>query len=224
MQILQRKDAIYGVFIIGAVICSIVVMNYILGKSGFSLSYPLPMLFNGICMVVFSLIGLYYFLQKERLYVLAWIAVLSLALILSLSNIIQIEDRIRFIEFLYLPLSIIAAFGISRIAKSIGSPRFFPALITVFVVVSIITAFPSIVFFGQSFEPGHLLYDNRSWVIQHQPTEISAISWLDNGRAGGVVDTDTYIGYAARGIIHSDNLSIQSDFPFMRERGYSPAC
>ena len=220
MQILQRKDTIYGIFIIGAVIGCIVVMNYILGKSGFPLSYPLPMLFNGICMVVFSLIGLYYFLKKERLYVLVWIAVLSLALILSLSNIIQIEDRIRFIEFLYIPLSIIAAFGITRIAESIGSPRIFPVLVTIFVVISIITAFPSVVFFGQSFEPGHPLYDNRSWVIQHQPTEISAISWLDACKAKGVIETDAYVGYAARGIILTDTLSTRSEYPFMRDGGY----
>ena len=220
MRILQRKDAIYGIFIIGAVIGCVLVMNYILGKSGFSLSYPLPMLFNGISMFVFSLIGLYFFLKKERLYVLAWVAVLSLALILSLSNIIQIEDNIRFIEFLYIPLSIIAAFGISYIAKTIGSPRIFPVFVTVFVVVSIVTAFPSVVFFGQSFEPGHPLYDNRSWVIQHQPTEISAISWLDNSKAKGVIETDTYAGYAARGIILTDSLTTQSEYPFMREGGY----
>ena len=217
MNMLQRKDAIYCAFIIGAVIGSIVVMNYILGKSGYSLSYPLPMLFNGIFMVIFSLIGLYYFLQKERLYVLAWIAVLSLALILSLSNIIQIEDRIRFIEFLYIPLSIIAAFGISRVAKTIGSPRIFPVFITVFVVVSIVTAFPSVVLFGQSFASGSPLHDNRNLVIQHQPTEIFAVSWLDTSHARGVVDTDAYVGYAAQGIIRTNGLSIQSEYSFIRE-------
>jgi len=220
MQILQKKDAIYGVFIIGAVIGCIVVMNYILGKSGFSLSYPLPMLFNGFCIGILSLIGLYYFLEKDRLPILAWVAVLSLALILSLSNIIQIGDSIRFIEFLYIPLSIIAAFGISRVSKSIGSPRFFLVFVTVFVVVSIVTAFPSVVFFGQSFEPGHPLYDNRSWVIQHQPTEISAISWLDTNKAKGVIETDAYVGYAARGIILTDSLTTQSEYPFMRDGGY----
>ena len=223
MQILQRKDAIFVVFIIGAVFGSIIVMNYILGKSGFSLSYPLPMLFNGICIGIFSLIGLYYFFEKDRLPILAWVAVLSLALIFSMSNIIQIEDNIRFIEFLYIPLSIIAAFGISFIAKKIGSPRILPVLVTIFVVVSIVTAFPSVVFFGQSFEPGHPLYDNRSWVIQHQSTEISAISWLDTNKARGIVDTDAYVGYAARGIIQANDLSIQSEYPFMRKTGYPPS-
>jgi hypothetical protein len=220
MQVLQRKDTLYGVFIIGAVIGSIVVVNYILGKSGFSLSYPLPMLFNGICMVVFSLIGLYYFLQKDRFYVLAWIGVLSLALILSLSNIIQIEDRIRFIEFLYIPLSIVAAFGITYFAKMVKPSRLFPVIVTVFVLISILTAFPPVVFFGQSFEPGHPLYDNRSWVIQHQPTEISAISWLDTSKTNKVVETDAYVGYAARGVLLSDTL-IQSEIPFMKDRVYS---
>jgi len=219
-QILQKKDMIYKVFIIITLVGFIVVLNSILGKSVFYLSYPLPMLFNGICMVVFSLIGLYYFLDKDRLPILAWVAVLSLALILSLSNIIHIEDRIRFIEFLYIPLSIIAAFGISRIAKSMGSPRVFPILVTLFVVISIVTAFPSVVFFGQQFEPGHPLYDSRSWVIQHQATEISAISWLNTSSATGVVDTDTYVGYAARGITLTDSLHIQSAYPFMRDQEY----
>lgn len=217
MKILQRKDAIYCVFIIGAVIGSIVVMNYILGKSGYSLSYPLTMLFNGVSIMIFSLIGLYYFFKKEQLYVLVWIAVLSLALILSLNNIIQIEDRIRFIEFLYIPLSIIAAFGICRIAKTIGSPRIFPVLITVFVVVSIVTAFPSVVLFGQSFKSGSPLHDDRNLVIQHQPTEIFAVSWLDANRARGVVDTDAYVGYTAQGIIRTDALSIQSEYSFIRK-------
>ncbi len=220
-HILQKKDVIYKIFILITVIGCIIVLYSILGNSVFSVSYPLPMLFNGICMVVFSLIGLYYFLDKDRLPVLAWVAVLSVALILSLGNIIQIEDRIRFIEFLYIPLSIIAAFGLSRIAQSMGSPRFFPILVTVFVVISVVTAFPSVVFFGQPFEPGHPLYDNRSWVIQHHATEISAISWLDTSRATGVVDTDAYVGYAARGIALKDSLLIQSGYPFMRERGYS---
>jgi hypothetical protein len=57
-------------------------------------------------------------------------------------------------------------------------------------------------------------------VIQHQPTEISAISWLDKGRAGGIVDTDAYVGYAARGIVRADALLIQSEYPFTRDPGY----
>jgi hypothetical protein len=71
IQILQKKDAMYGVFIICTAICGVVVMNYLLGKSGFSLSYSLPMLFNGFCVGILSLIGLYYFLDKNRLPILA---------------------------------------------------------------------------------------------------------------------------------------------------------
>ena len=218
-QILERKDVIYKIFIIGTAIGFIVVLNSILGKSVFFLSYPLSMLLNGICMGFLSLIGLYYFLDKGRITILAWVAVLTLALILSLSNIFPVEDRIRFIEFLYIPLSIIAAFGLSRIAKSMGSPRIFQIIVTVFVVLSIVTSFPSVVFFGQPFDPGHPLYDNRSWVIMHQSSEISAILWLNNSHAIGEVDTDAYVGYVARGIIVTDSLTVVTG-SFMRELGY----
>ena len=74
-RILVRKNTIYAVFIAGTVVSSGVVLNFVLGKSGFVLSYPLPMFFNGICMIFLALIGLYYFLETDRLHILAWIAV-----------------------------------------------------------------------------------------------------------------------------------------------------
>lgn len=218
---LGKKDMIYGFFVIMGIISGIFVLSIILGKSVFFLSYPLSMLFNGICIVGLSLIGLYYLLDKDRLPIFAWIAILSLALVLSLSNVIQIEDRIRIIEFLYMPLSIVAALGLSRISTTHGYPRVFPILITIFVVISIITAFPSIVFFGNTFEPGHPLYDNRSLVIQHDPTEIHAITWLATTNVPGVIESDAYVGYAVRGMILKDSLSIESGYPFMRAEGYS---
>ena len=114
-KILIRKNIIYAVFITGAVVSSGVVLNFVLGKSSFVLSYPLPMFFNGICMIFLSVIGLYYFLETDRLHILAWIAVLGLALVLSMSNIVPFVDPLRFMEFLYIPLAIIAAFGVIRI-------------------------------------------------------------------------------------------------------------
>ena len=214
------KKTIYTFFIIGTLMGSGVVLLFVLGKSGFILSYPLPMFFNGLCMVFLALIGLYYFLEIDRLHVLAWIAALALFLVLTMSAIIPFVDPLRIMEFLYIPLAIIAAFGMTRIAESIGSRWIFSIILASLVVISIITSFPSVVFWGQPFEQGHPLYDNRNWVIQHPASEILAISWLDSSRARGIIDTDAYTGYAARGIILTDSLTIQTAYPFIRENGY----
>ncbi len=218
-KILIRKKQIYAVLITGAIVCSIVVLNFILSKSSIVLTYPLPMLFNGICMIVLSLIGIYYFLDKDRLHILAWIAILTLILVLSMSEIVPFVDPLRFMEFLYIPLAIIAAFGMTRMAGLIVHANFFSIVLVVFVIASIVTAFPPVLFFGEPFEAGHPLYDTRSWVIQHQSSEISAISWLNNSNASGVIKTDAYVGYAARGIILKNSLTIISA-SFIRDWGY----
>ena len=219
-RILVRKNTIYVVFIAGTVVSSGVVLNFVLGKSGFVLSYPLPMFFNGICMIFLALIGLYYFLDPGRLHILAWIGVLGLALVLSMSHIMPFVDPLRFMEFLYIPLAIIAAFGMTRIAELAPLSKIFPLILVVFVIVSVVTSFPSVVFWGTAFEPGHPLFDTRSLVIQHPASEISAISWLNDSHAVGVIETDAYVGYAAGGMISANALSIQSVFPFVRAGGY----
>jgi len=219
-RILVRKNTLYTVFIAGTVVGSGVVLNFVLGRSGFILSYPLPMFFNGICMIFLALIGLYYFLEIDRLPILAWIAVLGLLLVLSMSRIVPFVDPLRFMEFLYIPLAIIAAFGVTRITEFAPLSKIFPLVLAGFVVVSVVTSFPSIVFWGTAFEPGHPLFDTRSLVIQHEASEISAISWLGNSRAAGFIDTDAYVGYAARGINSAPGLSVQAEYPFVKPGGY----
>jgi len=219
-RILAWKKAIYAVFIAGSVVGSAVVLNFVLGRSGFVLNYPLPMFFNGICMIFLALIGLYYFLEPDRLHFLAWIAVLGLALVLSMSNIVPFVDPLRFMEFLYIPLAIIAAFGLTRIADVAMLSKIFPFVLAVVIVVSVVTSFPSVVFWGTAFEPGHPLFDTRSLVIQHPVSEISAISWLNNSHAVGVIETDSYVGYAARGTIVTPDLSVQTEYPFVKSAGY----
>ena len=77
-------------------------------------------------------------------------------------------------------------------------------------------------FFGQSFEPGHPLYDNRSWVIQHHRTEISAISWLDTNKAKGYIENRYLCGVCRTGgLSERILLSSQSAYPFIRDWGYS---
>lgn len=219
-QLLMKKNLLYAVFITGTTLSSIIVLNFVLGKSSFVLNYPLPMLFNGVCMIVLSLIGIYYFLEIDRFHILAWIVVLVLILILSMSNIVPFVDPLRFMEFLYIPLAIIAAFGVTRIMELTGSSKFMSVALAVFVVLSVVTSFPSVVFFGEPFEPGHPLFDNRSWVIEHKPSEISAISWLDTNHARGVIETDAYAGYAVQGISFMDSLSVQSEDPFQKVNHY----
>jgi hypothetical protein len=215
--IIIRKKIIYVGFIIITSVSSGVVFNFILGNAIFVLNYPLPMLFNGICMIILSLIGVYYFLETDRLHILAWISALSLVLVLSMSNIVPFVDPLRFIEFLYIPLVIIAAFGVAFILGNTRLSKVLPIMLAGFVIISVATSFPSSVFLGNSFEPGHPLFDTRSWVIQHQPSEIVAISWLNDYPSGGIIDTDAYVGYAARGIIQTNTSSIQTEYPFMRE-------
>jgi hypothetical protein len=219
-KILIRKNIIYTIFITGTVVSSGVVLNFILGKSSFVLSYPLPMFFNGICMILLALIGLYYFLEIDRFHILAWIAALALILVLSMSNIVPFVDPLRFMEFLYIPLAIIAAFGVTFIAGYLRISKILPLVLAVFVVISVATSFPPVVFLGNTFEPGHPLFDTRSWVIQHKSSEISAISWLDNSHARGIIETDSYVRYAGIGIIRTDALPIQSEYTFVRDGGY----
>ncbi len=223
-RILIRKKIIYAVMIIGSVIGCILVINFVIGKSTFFLSYPIPMLFNGICIAVLALIGLYYFLEKDRLFVLAWVAVLSSALVLSMSGLVSFVDPLRLMEFLYIPLVIVAACGLSRVAQCIHSKVLLSVLLTALVLTSIVTTFPAVVFFGQPFEPGHPLYDNRSLVINHDPTEISGIVWLDANKAKGEIESDVYVGYPAQAIILADfPLTVQTYFSFVREAGYPQA-
>ena len=219
-KILIRKNIIYAVFITGTVVSSGVVLNFIMGKSNFVLSYPLPMFFNGLCMILLALIGLYYFLEIDRFHILAWIAALSSILVLSMSNIVPFVDPLRFMEFLYIPLAIISAFGVTFIAGHLRLSKILPLVLAVFVVISVATSFPPVVLLGNSFEPGHPLFDTRSWVIQHQPSEIAAISWLDNSHASGIIDTDAYVRYAIIGIIRTDALTSQAEYTFVKERGY----
>lgn len=219
-QILKRKKIIYIVFIAGTLVCSVVVLNFITGKSGFVLSYPLPMFFNGICMIILAIIGLYYFLEINRLHILAWVAALSLVLILSMSNLMTFVDPLRFTEFLYIPMAIVAAVGLTRIVNLVPRKKVFPLILAIFVIVSVVTAFPSVVFWGSTFEPGHPFFDTRSLVIQHPSSEISALSWLNNSHAAGFIDTDSYVGYAGVGIIRTGILTVQSEYPFVRQGGY----
>jgi hypothetical protein len=217
---LIRKKIIYAFVLICSVIGCVVVLNFVLGAASFSLTYPLPMLFNGICIAILSLIGVYYFLENDRLFILAWIGLLSLALVLSMSNLVPFVDPLRLMEFLYIPLAIIAACGLSRVAQFANSGIIVSVFLTALILISIVTAFPAPVFFGQSFNPGHPLYDNRSLVIQHDPTEIFAISWLDNNNARGDINTDVAVGYAARALISSESSIVQTEYPFIRDGGY----
>jgi hypothetical protein len=219
-RILIWRKIIYAVLLIGSVIGCVVVLNFVLGKSTFFLTYPLPMLFNGICIIVLCLIGLYYFLEKDRLFVVAWVAVLSSALVLSMSSLVPFVDPLRLMEFLYIPLVIISACGLSRIAQFVNSRIIVSVLLTALVLIGIVTTFPALVFFGQPFEPGHPLYDNRSLIIDHNPTEISAILWLDANKAKGEIESDVYVGYPARAIILVDSLTVQTEYTFVREAGY----
>lgn len=221
--ILSKRNVIYVLLVGAALAGSGIALNFIMGNALFVLSYPLPMLFNGVCMIFLSLIGLYFFLETDRIPFLSWAAVLVLFLILSMIGFISFVDPLRFLEFLSIPLAIIAAFGVDYLYRHLKMPSLFPIILAVFVVISVVTAFPALVFFGETFSPSHPLYDSRSIVIEHNPSEIAAISWMNTSLSSGVIRTDTYAGYAARGIIISDTIVVEKSNPFthlnISERG-----
>jgi hypothetical protein len=219
-RILGYKKILYALLILVTLVGGCVVWNYFLGESSVILNYPAPMFFNGLCMIVFSLVGIYYFLEIKKFYIIVWLAVLSLIMVLSMRGVIAFVDPLRFLEFLYVPLSIVAAFGVAHSAKLPGLEKMLPILLALFVITSVATSFPPSVFFGNSVEPNHPLYDSREWVIQHHLSEIAGISWLRSYEKTGVIDTDVYVAYAARALLEVDARTVQSDYPFIRDFGY----
>lgn len=202
--VLRFRKAIYlGIVLISLIFASIALV-FLLGKSFFVLNYP-PLFFsNGVIMIFLAIAGLYKFLNLEKMPILAWCAGISLMLIFSIIGIYHAEDPLRFIEFIYPPLCIIAAVGFVTIFRNLKSQHR-AVIMSLICLFSLVFAFPSPVFWGQNYPPTDIRHDDRGWIIEHPKSEIMAIDLLNANGEGGQLYTDRYVGYAS---MQLDNFSI----------------
>jgi len=210
LQKLLEKQAVYASILFVSILFALIAVNLVLGKFYLVLSYPPSMMFNGFVMIGLSLAGLNFFLDLRRLPVLVWLAALAALLALSTLRVIPFGDPLRFMEFLYIPLAVVAAAGLKRILSKISSRGFASYMVAAFVTASLITSFPAIVLFGTPFEKGSMFYDDRNWVIEHPSSEINAIEWLDERRIVGNLYTDNYVHYAAQWINYDNTVQIDN--------------
>lgn len=223
----SRKREIYAVTLIITVILAGVIYNFVMGKSFFIASYPGFMLINGIIMALLAIIGIYYCFNFEKFPLVCWLGTMALVIFLTMTKIVPFVDPFRLLEFLWIPLSIISAIGFVQLFKNVKSEKITAFVVVSIVTISIITAFPSMVFFNTSFNPGHPLFDNRSFVISHTDSEIFVLNWLETNTVFGVIETDTYMGYPGRALINDDNVTWQSYFrlgksdTFQKAYGYN---
>jgi len=210
--VFSRKKEIYAVTLIISVIFAGVIYNFVMGKSFFITSYPGFMLINGILMALLAIIGIYYCFNFEKFPLVCWLGTMALVIVLTMAKIVPFVDPFRLLEFVWIPLAIVSAIGFVQIIKIMKSERIMVLVVASIVTISIITAFPSMVFFNTSFNPGHPLFDNRSQVISHPDSEILTINWLKTSNVSGIIETDTYIGYAGRALVNDDNVTWQTYF------------
>lgn len=195
-----KNKVMQGLIIFTALSSSLVAVNLVSGKSFLVLNYPVTMMFNGAAMILLSLVGLYFFLNLRGIPILAWTAALALPLILSTLRILPFGDPLRFMEFLYIPLAIIAGSGLKLILAKISWQGARAGTVAVLATISLITAFPAVVFWGTHFEKGNVLYDDRSWAVYHPASEIKTVEWLNELEIKGIIYADNYVYYAAQWI------------------------
>lgn len=211
------RSAAYLGIIFFSLASSLLALHFLLGRSFFVLSYPVLFFANGLMMLLFALVGMRGFLYLDRMPVIAWMGGVAALFLGSILKLYSAEDPLRFIEFIYPPLSIIAACGFifltSRVCMGrmgkigrIGSRRR-AALMALICLSSLVVAFPSTVFWGQDYPPGDARHDARALVISHPESEIMAIDHLKVFNALGKLHTDRYVGYAS---LPLENIS--SDF------------
>ena len=185
------------------------------GKLFLILHYPIPMLFNGFFMIILSLVGLYFSLNLRGLPILFWIAAITLPFILSIFRFIPFGDPLRFMDHLYIPLAIVSAVGLKQIFMNIPQRGLQSGIIALFATISLVTAFPSVVLWGSMFEKGHMLFDDRGYIIQHDTSEKKAIDWIGKyyvfeGNTKPHVFSDNYVIYASKSINLRDELILDN--------------
>lgn len=199
----KRKNLFYVTGLALIIVTSIYVISS-LSKS-LVLPYPLSYYLNGIVVSIIAVYGFYYFLENDRLPVLGWLIGVCSLLVLNLllnygvsgfSNF-PLSDPMRVFEFASIPLAILAGFGIFMLEDRMSNIKV-KLLFSLFILATLITSLPSLVFLGNAFSSGNLLYDERSWLISHTEKEISSIKWIEEFGSSFPVITDQYIMYALK--------------------------
>ena len=211
-KILLRKKEIYVCIAVISIVSAIFIINFVSGRSSFITNYPLVMMTNGIIMILLSLIGIYDYFDTDKLPILSWLGIIGILIILAMANIIPFVDPLRYMEFFYIPLAVVSASGFIYLARKVTSQKIVAIVLAIIMIISLLTAFPSVVFFNTAFTPGHPLYDTRSYIIAHPESEILSLEWLNKYNISGIIETDTYVGYPARALVQEKNVTWQSYF------------
>ncbi|MFH0966750.1 MAG: hypothetical protein V1862_03590, partial [Methanobacteriota archaeon] len=207
-KIAEKVNTYRGIFLKGIYIIAIcggfVLITSLTGHSFLSIQYPLQMIGIGILSFFLILMGLSEFFTAKRFQLLVFAAVPAAMLILGVTRIIpgmdilwsnQI-DPLRFLGYLWPPMAIIAGAGLVKICPG---ERWWLIGVMMMGVLSLLAAFPSVVFIGETFDQSSPFYDNRSLVISHPESEIQAIEWfgVQQGTKGALT-SDRYAFSAAR--------------------------
>jgi hypothetical protein len=205
-----RTAAYFGI-ILCCMACALLALHFLMGKSFFVLNYPLLFFANGLMMLLLALFGMRSFLYLDKTPVLAWIGGVALLFVGSLLKLYYAEDPLRFVEFIYPPLSIIAACGFIFMTSRLGSRRK-AALVALICLSSLVVAFPSTVFWGQEYPPSDPRHDVRAFVINHPESELMAIDLLKDHKAKGTLHTDRYVGYVS---LQLENVTSDISVPLL---------
>jgi hypothetical protein len=207
----EFRTAVYLGIILCCVVCTLLALNFLMGKSFFVLNYPILFFANGLMMLLFALFGMRSFLCLDKTPVLAWAGGVALLFVGSILKLYYAEDPLRFVEFIYPPLSIIAACGFIIMTSKLGS-RCKAALMALICLSSLVAAFPSTVFFGQDYSSMDPSHDLRAFVINHPESELMAIDHLKDHNARGVLHTDRYVSYAS---LQLENVTSDTSIPLL---------
>jgi len=211
----SKKKIIFSITAIISLIGAIIAIFFVMGKSYFILNYPWTMFLPSFIIFGFFMIGLYFNLELQKLPILSWILIISLILVLSMLRVVNFPDPMRIFEFLAPPLIFIAAKGFYYITEKDFISKNTGIFVAVFMIVSLITSFPSNVMLGNNFYPGHPMYDQRNWIISHPEHEITSIKWLNSSISNcGIIESDVYTGYVIRSFFVRYDVLLQNYWRF----------
>ncbi|MGB9902888.1 hypothetical protein, partial [Methanothrix sp.] len=109
----------YGLIVL-SVVSGALVLNFLLGRSFFVLSYPPIFYANGLMMIILALVGLRGFMNTNGLPFLAWSGGVAVLFLGSMLKLYYFEDPLRFIEFIYPPLALISAYGFVSLVRRLN--------------------------------------------------------------------------------------------------------
>ncbi|HWQ66365.1 MAG TPA: glycosyltransferase family 39 protein [Methanospirillum sp.] len=192
-------DRIVLIIQIGGICTFISGLLFISGLFHVKISYPIPMLLPSLILFLIALSGLGSILLGRKFPVFFWMSTLTVYFIIGILKPSLVEDPLRTLGYLCAPLCLIAGIGSARLYEKptrISGTTLVTLGLTIFCTISLVLTFPALVFLGIIVPPGHLLYDERQYTINHPESEIEGIRWLAENHKNGTIYTDTNIYYA----------------------------